>query len=310
VVHPFRFGVSVWTAGSREEWRAKARKAEDLGYTTFLIADHLAELLPPMLPLVSAADATTTLRVGTFVLNNDFRHPVLVAREAAALDLLTDGRFELGIGAGHMKREYDQAGIRFDAPAARIERLTESVAIIKQMLEGETVTLDGEHYRVSGHMGYPASVQKPHPPILVGGNSRGVLTLAGREADIVGFTGFGQTAEGSIVLSGFTAAGTLTRIGWVREAAGDRFDQLELNALIQRVVVTDNRRVAAEQATEQLRSLTVDDVLASPFLLMGTVDQIEEDVRARRDRFGLSYYVVFEAGMEALAPAVARLAGM
>jgi probable F420-dependent oxidoreductase len=306
---PFRFGVSVWTAESRADWRAKAQKVEDLGYSALLVADHLAALLPPMIPLVSAAEATTTLRFGTFVLNNDFRHPVLVAREAAAVDLLTDGRFELGIGAGHMKPEYDQAGIPFDPPATRIERLGEAVAIIRGLLAGETVTFTGRHYQVAGHAAYPPPVQEPHLPILIGGNSRGVLTLAGREADIVGFTGFGQTAGGKIILSGFTTTGTAERIGWVRAAASDRFDQLELNALVQNVVVTDNRQDAATEITRRLPGLTPEDILDSPFLLIGTVDQVVAQLEARRARLGISYYVVFEPAMEALAPVIARLAG-
>ena len=306
---PFRFGVSVWTAGSREEWRAKARRAEELGYSTLLVPDHLAELFPPLVPLISAAEATTRLRVGTLVLNNDFRHPVLVAREAAAIDLLTDGRFELGIGAGHMRSEYDQAGIPFDPAATRIDRLTESVAIIKGLLAGETVTFSGQHYHVAEHTNHPTPAQQPHPPLLIGGNNRRVLELAGREADIVGFTGFGQTASGTIRLSAFTSAGTAERIGWVREAAGDRFDQLELNALVQSVIITEDRRTAAWEATQRLPGLTPNNILDSTYLLIGTVDQIVDDLLARRKQLGISYYVVFEPAMEALAPVVQRLAG-
>jgi probable F420-dependent oxidoreductase len=308
-MRPFRFGVSVWTAGSREEWRAKARRAEELGYSTLLVPDHLAAIFPPLVPLISAAEATTRLRVGTLVLNNDFRHPVLVAREAATIDLLTDGRLELGIGAGHMRSEYEQAGIPLDPAGTRIDRLTESVAIIKGLLAGETVTFSGQHYRVAGHTGHPTPVQQPHPPLLIGGNNRRVLELAGREADIVGFTGFGQTAAGTIKLSAFTSAGTAERIGWVREAAGDRFDQLELNALVQSVIITDDRRAAAEEATQRLPGLTPEEILDGPYLLIGTVDQIVGDLLARREQLGISYYVVFEPAMEALAPVVERLAG-
>jgi probable F420-dependent oxidoreductase len=307
--HPFRFGVSVWRAGSREEWRAKARRAEELGYSTLLVPDHLAAIFPPLVPLVSAADATTRLRVGTLVLNNDFRHPVLAAREAAAIDLLTDGRFELGIGAGHMRSEYEQAGIPFDPANTRIDRLTESVAIIKGLLTGETVTFAGQHYQVAGHSSHPTPVQQPHPPLLIGGNNRRVLELAAREADIVGFTGFGQTASGNIRLSAFTSAGTAERIGWVREAAGNRFNQLELNALVQSVIITDDRRTAAQDATEHLPALTPDDILDSPYLLIGTADEIAADLLARRERLGISYYVVFEPAMESLAPVVERLTG-
>lgn len=306
-MRPFRFGVSVWQAASRAEWIAKARKVEDLGYGTLLLPDHLAEVFSPFPPLVSAAEATRALRVGTFVLNNDLRHPVLVAREAATVDLLTDGRLELGIGAGHMKSEYNEAGIRFDPPAARIARLEESVAVIKGLLTGEPVTLSGRQYQVTSHRGYPRPAQRPRPPLLIGGNNRRILELAGREAEIAGLTGFGQTAAGEIKLSGFTTAATATRIDWLRRAAGARFDQIEINALIQAVTITDDRDAAARQASRGLPGLSIAEILDSPFLLIGTVNQIVEDLRLRRERFDISYYVVFEPAVDAFAPVVARL---
>src|SRR5919198_2200462 len=186
---PFRFGVTVGRANSRAEWAEKARKLEDLGYSTLTVPDHLADLLAPMPALLSAAAATTRLRVGTNVLNNDFRHPILVAREAATVDLLTEGRLQLGLGAGHMQSEYDQAGLGFDVGGTRVERLAEAVAIVKGLLKGEEVTFAGRHYRVTGHTIYPLPVQRPHPPILIGGNTTRLLTLAAKEADIVGVTG-------------------------------------------------------------------------------------------------------------------------
>src|SRR6266849_5623065 len=175
---PFRIGVNVLSAGSRAEWADKARKLEDLGYYALTVPDHLADLLAPLPALVSAAAATTSLRVGTNVLNNDFRHPVLVAREAATVDLLTDGRLQLGLGAGHMQSEYDQAGLRFDAGGIRVERLAEAVTIIKGLLTGAPVTFAGRHYQVTDHQIHPLPVQRPHPPLLIGGNGRRLLTLA------------------------------------------------------------------------------------------------------------------------------------
>src|ERR1700681_3399184 len=174
---PFRFGVNVWHAGSRAEWVEKARKIEGLGYATLTVPDHLTDLIAPMPALVSAAEATTILRIGTNVLNNDLRHPVLVAREAAAVDLLTDGRLQLGLGAGSIRSEYDQAGLRFEAGRVRVERLAEAVSVIKGLLEGEEVTFSGAHYQVAGHRIAPLPVQKPHPPILIGGNGPRLLTL-------------------------------------------------------------------------------------------------------------------------------------
>jgi probable F420-dependent oxidoreductase len=286
-VRPFRFGVSIPSAGSRREWQEKARRAEASGFDVLLVADHLDALFPPLAALVSAADATERLRVGTFVVNNDFRHPVLLARDAATVDLLTDGRFELGLGAGHMKHEYDEAGLHFDPPAVRVARLGESVRIVKQLLSGEETTYVGEHYTVRAHRSFPTPAQ-PRVPILVGGNGRRLLQLAAREADIVGFTGFSQV-EGTrdVSLSHFTAAGAARRVAWVRECAGLRFDQLELNALIQRVGVDDDR--------------------GSPFVLAGSPAAMADALRERREQLGLSYFVVFEPAMDTFAPVIARL---
>src|ERR1700730_4699210 len=186
---PFRFGVNVGPSRSRAEWAEKARQLEGLGYDTLTVPDHLADFFAPMPALVSAAEATTTLRVGTNVLNNDFRHPVLVAREAATVDLLTEGRLQLGLGAGHMQSEYEQAGLDFVAGGIRVERLAEAVTIIKGLLNGEQLTFGGRHYRVTGHTIYPLPVQRPHPPILIGGNGGSLLTLAAREGGIVGVSG-------------------------------------------------------------------------------------------------------------------------
>ena len=166
----YRFGVNVGPSRSRAEWAQKARKLEDLGYSMLTVPDHLSGFFAPMPALISAAEATKNLRVGTNVLNNDFRHPVLVAREAATVDLLTDGRLELGLGAGHMQSEYNQAGLNFDAGGIRVERLAEAVTLIKRLLCGEQIIFAGRHYRVTGHTIYPLPVQRPHSPILVGGN--------------------------------------------------------------------------------------------------------------------------------------------
>src|SRR6266566_1163124 len=186
---PFRFGVNVGRVRARAEWAETARKIEHLGYSVLTVPDHLADLFAPMPAVLSAAEATKHLRVGTNVLNNDFRHPVLVAREAATVDLLTDGRLELGLGAGYVKSEYEQVGLRFDLGGARVERLAEAVVIVRRLLTGERVTFAGRHYRVTDHTVYPLPVQQPHPPILIGGNGPQLLTLAAKEADIISLTG-------------------------------------------------------------------------------------------------------------------------
>jgi probable F420-dependent oxidoreductase len=308
---PFRFGINVRTAASHAEWADKARKVEALGYAVLLVPDHLAELLAPFPALAAAAAATTRLRVGTAVLNNDFRHPALLAREAATLDVLSDGRLELGLGAGHMQSEYEQAGLAFDSGATRVERLGEAVVIVKRLLEGESVTFAGRYYRVTGHAIHPRPVQRPRPPVFLGGNAPRLLTLAAREADIVGLTGIAFRQGGREPdVAGFRATRVDERVRLVRETAADRFDRLELNALVQRVVMTEDRRKAAEElATGRWARLTPDEILASPFALVGTADQMVDDLRARRERWGVSYVMTHEPFMDTLAPVVARLAG-
>jgi len=309
-VRPFRFGINVRTAGSAAEWADKARKVERLGYSVLLVPDHLAELLAPFPALAAAAAATTRLRVGTGVLNNDLRHPLLTAREAATLDVLSDGRLELGIGAGHMQSEYAQMGLAFDAGATRVERLAEAVVIVKRLLEGEAVSFAGRHYRVTAHTLHPRPIQRPRPPLFIGGNAPRLLAVAAREADIVGLTGIAFRRGGAQPdVSDFRAAAVDERVRLLRETAAGRFEQLELNALVQRVIVTDDRHKAAQELTARWPHLTADDLLASPYVLLGTVDQLVDNLRARRDRWGISYVMTHEPFMDALAPVVARLAG-
>jgi probable F420-dependent oxidoreductase len=300
--------VSVWGATSRDEWRAKAQRAEAAGFDVLLTADHLVDgMLPPLTPLVAAAEATERLRVGALVLNNDFRHPVVLAREAATVDLLTDGRLELGLGAGHMKHEYDQAGLTFDPPSVRVARMAEAAEIVRRLLAGEEVTFAGEHYHVDGHRCFPVPAPH-HVPLLIGGNGRRVLATAARLADIVGFTGFSQVeGERNVNPTHFTSAGLAAQLDWVRTAAGDRFDDLELSTLIQGITITDDRRAAATQVQPLLPSLTVDDVLSSPYSLIGTAEQIAEQLTEQRQRLGVSYLTVFEKDMDAMASVIALL---
>jgi probable F420-dependent oxidoreductase len=309
---PFRFGVSIWHVQSRADLVEKARKVEALGYATLTLPDHLTDRIAPVPALAIAAEVTKQLRVGTNVLNNDLRHPVLVAREAAAIDLLTDGRFELGLGAGSIRSEYEQIGLDFDRGAVRVDRLTEAVIVIKGLLRGEQVTFAGKHYRVSGHTIAPLPVQKPHPPILIGGNGVRLLTLAAREADIVGLSGLTFRAGGAAPpdLSGWRVSGVDERIPLVREVAGkERFARIELNALVQRVVVTDDRLRIAEELTARWSQLDAEEILQSPYVLIGTVEQMIEHLQACRERWGISYYVIHEPYLDTLAPVVARLAG-
>jgi probable F420-dependent oxidoreductase len=306
----FRFGVNVGPSLSRAVWLEKARKLEDLGYATLTVPDHLTEFFAPMPALISAAEATRSLRVGTNVLNNDFRHPVLVAREAATIDLLTEGRLQLGLGAGYVQSEYEQAGLDFDDGGIRVERLAEAVTLIKGLLKGEQVAFDGRHYRVTNHTIFPLPV-RPHPPILIGGNGRRLLTLAAREADIVGLSGITFRCGGTTPdISGWRVSEIDRRMQLMRDVAGDRYQRLELNALVQRVVVTDHPRQAAEELARRWTQLSPEEILQSPYVLIGTVDKLIEDLLARRERWGISYYVIFEPYVDAFAPVVARFAGV
>jgi probable F420-dependent oxidoreductase len=311
-IGPFRFGVNLRGAPSRAAWVEKACKVEALGYDILNVPDHLADLPAPFPALVAAAEATTRLLVGTNVLNNDFRHPVLVAREAATVDQLSGGRLRLGLGAGSIRSEYEEAGFAFDRGAVRVARLAEAVAIIKDLLGGERVTVAGKFYHVADHVIAPLPAQRPRPPILIGGNGRELIALAAREADIVGLSGITFRSGGAAPpdLSGWRAAEIDARIELIQQAAGEEgFTRLKIEALLQRVIVTDDRRHAAEELTVRWPQLNANEVLEAPYVLIGTVDQIIEDLLARRERWRISSYTVQEPYMEALAPAVAQLSG-
>lgn len=306
---PFRFGVSAREIHSAADWTERARRAELLGYSTFLVPDHLVSIPSPFTALAVAACATTHIKVGTFVLNNDFRHPVIVAREAATLQMLSDGRFELGLGAGHMHSEYEEIGIPYDAAGVRVGRLEEAVRIIKALLAGEEVTFRGAHYRVNRHRGWPLATQKSRLPVLIGGHGRRLLSLAAREADIIGLTGFTARAGGTRPdPTGFFEAGLEERLALVRSEAGRRFQEIELNVLVQRVVVTEDRERTARELVGKLPEVPVKELLRTPFTLFGTHDEVVEQIRGFRRRYGLSYFVVFDSYMEAFAPVIAGLA--
>ncbi len=309
---PFRFGVSVHGNKSRKEWIDLARQVEDLGYSTLLIPDHLGEQLSPIPALLLAADATTTLRVGSLVFDNDFRHPAVLAKEAATLDVLSEGRLELGLGAGWLKSEYDRAGMPFDRPGTRIERMEEAVQIIKGLFADGPVDFAGKHYTITDMEGFPKPVQRPHPPILIGGGGQRLLSIAGREADIVGFIPKARTDGKGQDLTDATPEALGQKIAWVREAAGARFDELELGILVAQVITTEDREDAAQFIANTMAAglnVNADQVLQTPYLLLGSEDQICEDLLKRRERYGISYINIFEQGLEALAPIVARLAG-
>jgi probable F420-dependent oxidoreductase len=307
-LHPFRFGVTVPTVLSGPAWVERVRRIEQLGYSIVHVPDHFRDQLAPVPALTAAAMATTRLRVGSLVFSNDFRHPVVLAKEAATIDVLAGGRFELGLGSGWLREEYDQAGIAFDAPGRRIERLAEAVAIVKGLLAGERVTFSGRHYTIAGLEGRPHPVQRPHPPILIGGGGQRTLSLAAREASIVGLVPRARRDGGGLDRADFGEAALRQKIEWVRAAAGERFDALEVHALIQAVVVSDQRVAAADQLATRF-GVARELVLESPYVLVGTVDEICASLRERRELYGISYLTVFDRDLEAFAPVVERLAG-
>ena len=248
------------------------------------------------------------LRIGTLLFDNDFRHPALLAKAAASMDVLSGGRLELGIGAGWLKEEYDQTGIPFDSAGVRIERMVEAVDLIKRIFtEEHPVSFAGRHYTVTDLICPPHPVQKPHPPIIIGGGSKRILTVAAQEADIVGITTRARP-DGSKDTTDNTADLTVEKISWIRDAAGERFDQIELNVIISDVVVTDDRAAAAETIAAQ-HGTTPAEVLASPQILIGRAEEMVEQLQERRERYGFSYIVVTEFNMDKLAPVVDALAG-
>jgi probable F420-dependent oxidoreductase len=303
---PFRFGTGCYQARSRQEYLGHIRKVEDLGYSILLTPDHFEDQLAPLTALTAAAEATRALRIGSFVFANDFRHPVVLASEAATLDVLSEGRFEFGIGTGYLGPDYAMAGFSLDPPGVRVGRLEESVQIIKGLFGDEPVTFTGNHYSVTGINGYPKPHQRPHPPLLIAGGGKRVLSLAAREADIIGV--MMQSREGRIDFTSGSSTATAERVEWVRQAAGNRFANLEFNTLLFGVVISNHRQRAADDLARPL-GLTGEQLLDTVHFLVGTVDQITEDMQRWRERFGISYIAVLPEYMDALAPAVARLAG-
>ena len=308
----FRFAAQLSKApeATARSWADQARKAEDLGYSTLLVPDHFGDQLAPVPALMAAADATTALRVGALVFDNDYRHPVVLAKEAATLDLLSGGRLELGLGAGWMRSDYAESGIAYDLPGLRVDRFAEGVAVIAGLLESDQpFSFSGRHYTVTEHTLLPRPVQRPRPPLILGGGGRRVLTIAGQWADIVSInvdlragTGGPETAPNA------SPAATRQKIAWVREAAGARFDDIELNCLIGFAIITDDGQKIAD-AMAPTFGIDPVDALHVPVALIGTLDQMVEELQWRREEYGISYFSIEADCWEALSPVVSRLAG-
>jgi probable F420-dependent oxidoreductase len=298
-------------AASAADFREKARQAEALGYSTLFVPDHFIDHpLAPVPAMAAAAAVTDTLRVGSLVLGNDYKHPVVLAREAATLDLLSGGRLELGLGAGWMTADYEKAGLELDRPGVRIDRLEESVKIVKGLMGEGPFTFHGKHYTVTDLDGEPKPVQRPHPPLIIGGGAPKILGVAAREAAIVGVN---ANLRGGVAISedsarSMTGAATDQKIDWLREASGERFDDIEIQSFVGFTNFTEDRRSLAEMMAGAF-GVSPDDALETPVVLAGTLEQMIDDLHARRERWDMSYVVVGVDVMEQFAPAVAKLAG-
>jgi probable F420-dependent oxidoreductase len=311
MAHPrrFRFGIQVHTAPTGGEWAALARRIEDLGYGSLMIPDHFGDQLAPVPALAAAAAATTELRVGALVFDNDYRHPVVLAKEAATLDLLSGGRLELGLGAGWMNTDYEQSGIPHDRAGVRIDRMAEAIVVLKGLFGDGAFSYSGDHYTISGLDSLPKPVQRPHPPLLIGGGGKRVLSIAGREADIVGINPavVSGAIDADTARSG-VAEETDRKVEWVRDAAGARYADIELNTIVFGSAITADRRSTLEQVAP-LFGVQPSDLEEYPHALFGSEAQITEQIQRARDRWDISYWVFQVDVMDAMAPIVAELAG-
>ena len=302
-----RFGLSTPGYGELARLVTRARWAEAAGFSTFSVSDHL-DAPSPFVTLGAAAVATEHIRLGTLVLNNDLRHPAVLARDAATLDRLSGGRLELGLGAGWAASEYLRAGLPYDPAGTRVDRLAETVAALHALWSGELVETHGEHVHLDGHFVVPRPDTGRGLPLLIGGNGDRVLRLAARQASIVAFTGFGPDRDGQNIRSHISRAGLADRVALVDRAAAHRDERPELNVLVQYLAVTDDREYVATTIARRWRTSLV-EVLTCPFLAFGTVEEICLQLTRLRDDHGIGYVTVFDPHAEDAAKVIAALAG-
>ena len=303
---PFRFGVHAAVAPTMSAWRDMARTAEDLGYSALYVFDHLDDQFGPLVAQTVAAEATTTLHVGSVVLNNDLRNPVVLAKEIATLGLAAEGRVEVGLGAGWLRSDYEEAGIGLDEPAVRVDRLAESLAVMKQLWKEGEATFDGHYHSVRGAHCDPRPALPPR--VIVGGGSKRVLTLAAREADIVGINTNLRAGDKSVDTTSQATFDHYDRcLSWIQQAAPDRFGSIEFQIVAFATRVVPSRRAAVRTAS--MLGLPGEDALELPIVLIGTPDELCEQLLKRRERWGFTNIVVPAEAMESFAPVVAQLGG-
>ena len=307
--HPFRFGVQASKTNTRDLWVDLAHRCEDKGYSCLTMPDHFDDQLAPVPALMTAANVTTTLRIGALVWDNDYKHPAVLAKELATMDVLSDGRLELGIGAGWMISDYEQMGIPYDAAKVRIDRFVEGLKVIKGAMAEGPFSFSGDHYTITDYNGTPKPVQAPCPPILIGGGGKRVLSIAAREADIVGINAtMSAGVVGLHTFSTMTAEVVDEKVAIVREAAGARFNDIELNVRAFLVNITDDAKQAASGIASML-GVEQQMVEESPFALVGPTSKLIEDLLERRERWGFSYIIVGADDVDSFAPVVAALNG-
>jgi probable F420-dependent oxidoreductase len=312
-VRPFRFLAGATEPVSAREFAERVRRAEAYGFDTLVFPDHLVEQLAPVPAMAMVATLSDRLRVAPFVLNNDLRHPAVLGHDLATLDLLSDGRLDVAIGAGWNRPEYQAIGISYDRPATRIDRLEEGIAVLKGYFGDAPFSFAGEHYTISELDGHPKPVQRPHPPFMIGGGGRRVLELAAREAQIVGLAPrAGREGRGDS--ASITWEATVEKVGWVRQAAGDRFTQLELNVYPSRVEprITDDARAALRVAADEIGARLGErpdeaDLRDSPHIWIGSLEELTAKALRLRAELGVSSLMLGE--VDELAPLVERLSG-
>ena len=306
---PFRFGVTLERTSNQDDIAGQARRAEDLGYSCMVMTDHLDARNGPLVTITAAALATSSLRVGTLVLCNDYRHPVVLAKELATLDRISNGRLEIGIGAGWMTSDYEQAGLPLDRPGVRIERLAEAVSVLEGCFGDGPFDFAGDHYTISGLDAGPKPVQSPRPPLLMAGGGPKMLTLAAQRADIVAINVSLHTGVmDERVAANATAEATDDKVALVRDVAGTRFDDIELSVGVFVATITDDRHGFAAALAGGF-GLSVEQALASPHALFGSVDECIATLEERRERWGISYVTIPAESAVEFAPVVEHLAG-
>ncbi len=323
---PFRFGLQSYAATSPADWRDQARQAEALGFSTFSVADHVIGPGPALtatnhpiqnvaaMPAMAVAiEATSTINVGARVFCTDYRQPVMFAKELATLDFFSGGRLEIGIGAGWLQGEYEAMGVPWDRAGIRLDRMEETLDVVRAHLGDGLVEVSGQHVDAHGFEGVPKPTNGM-PPIMIGGGAERVLGIAGREADIVGLNFNNSSGKiGPAGVGSSTAELTAQKIEWIRAGAAQRsdgrsFDDIELEIGAYFTVVTDEREATLAKMAPMF-ALEPDQFAAHPHALIGSVDSICEQLEQRREQYGISYITFGASIRDAVAPIIERLAG-